>query len=126
MAVIVGIGLVAAIGGILAMVKRRREDKRSRELLPSLNALSNRITAIYATEPERTLNECKESLKVTLVELWHRERCVNICPKCGDTLKVRIVGYYGKILGCPNYPKCRFLIKASELKFGDIDSVSLK
>jgi ssDNA-binding Zn-finger/Zn-ribbon topoisomerase 1 len=43
---------------------------------------------------------------------------LNICPNCGDTLSVKDTAWYGRILGCPNYPSCRHLVKIDDIKDG--------
>lgn len=39
-----------------------------------------------------------------------KERKSNLCPKCNEKLILRRGGY-GDFLGCPNFPKCRYILK---------------
>lgn len=37
------------------------------------------------------------------------------CPKCGRLLVLR-EGKYGKFLGCPGFPKCKYIYKGDMMK----------
>jgi len=64
----------------------------------------------------KDLNDLFEKNKIVLKN--ENEEMINICPKCGDTLTVKTVNWYGKIFGCPNYPKCHYLKKVKDIKEG--------
>ncbi len=120
--------LVCAIwvmGWISEKLAEKREEKKSAGLMPKLDEILGRAVLIEQTEPRSSFDQTRKMFNNSLAVIREGERNISICPKCGDTLTVRNTGYYGKILGCPNYPRCRFLIKSSELNLTEIESLSL-
>lgn len=100
-----------------------------KEFEPKVDDLIDEVKPIYQNAP--TLKEELAMLQVKLQENIavlkdDKGNILNICPKCGDTLAVRDTIHYERIFGCPNYPKCRHLIKVSDLDFDSFDSIEVK
>lgn len=72
-----------------------------------LNIISNKIEELKKKVEKNRITIKSESGEV-----------INICPNCGDTLTVKTVNWHGRILGCPNYPKCHYLKKVRDIKVG--------
>jgi hypothetical protein len=110
-----------AIGAIIDAVSERRRKKREDQLAneygPKLIELEKRLDSVGIASVKRQLHSVQHQLESQLTVLEDENgKIINICPKCGDTLKIKMTNYYGKILGCPNYPKCRHMIKWSDCK----------
>ena len=87
------------------------------EFAPKLMDLEKKLTGIQIQSITSDFENIQRKLRSQFVALKDEKgNVVNICPKCGDTLKVKTTMYYGKIFGCPNYPKCRHLIKWSDCR----------
>jgi len=106
---------------------RRREEQLAKQIGPKLDELLDRITSVDTVEISSELNGLKYKFTNQLAILKDENNTVlNLCPKCGDTLKVKNTGYYGKIFGCPNYPKCRHLKKVADLEPDTFDSLKVE
>lgn len=56
-------------------------------------------------------NRTKIKGRIGEISVASRQKAKNqICPKCGNELKVRS-GKYGKFYGCSDYPYCKFTMK---------------
>lgn len=58
----------------------------------------------YKNNPEVRLEAEERVLSI------RKKHDANICPKCGGTLREKN-GWYGRFMGCSNYPSCRFTRK---------------
>lgn len=109
------------------LLERRQDRRIAKELGPELERLLQKVD-IYDTEQMRKdLEGLRVGLQSNLATLKERtEEPLNICPKCGDTLNVKYTSYYGRIIGCPNYPDCRFFLKISDIDFSSLESLRVE
>ena len=110
------------ISGIVNSIKQKRcEEEIVRNVGPTLEKGLSRLEdsamdIILVSKKVKELSNLFEKNKIILKN--ENDEIINICPKCGDTLTVKSVNWYGKILGCPNYPKCHYLKKVKDIKEG--------
>lgn len=110
------------ISGISTSIKQKRYEKEIiRDVGPALEKGLSELEA-SATDIDlinKKVKELKEFFEENKIILKNKnDEVINICPKCGDTLTVRTVNWYGRIFGCPNYPECRYLKKVEDIKEG--------
>ena len=107
--------------------KRKRENKFAEEFLPEVDALLVDLEAKEIDILRSDLRSIKDTFDNQLAILEDEKgNILNICPKCGDTLTIRNTKYYGEIIGCPNYPKCRYLIKVRDLNLCILDFLRIR
>jgi predicted RNA-binding Zn-ribbon protein involved in translation (DUF1610 family) len=110
------------ISGIRTSIRKKRyEEKIIRDVGPVLEkALSElEVSATDIDFISKKVKELKGFFEENKIILKNEnDEVINICPKCGDTLTVRTVNWYGKIFGCPNYPECHYLKKVKDIKEG--------
>jgi hypothetical protein len=103
-------------------LERRRQELLVSELAPRLNTLIARIDQIPYDLINNEFGDARSSFLQSLATLKDKNDFVfNRCPKCQETLSVRITSYHGKILGCPNYPKCSYFIKVADIDSKDFN-----
>jgi len=104
------------ISGIVNSIKQKRyEEEIARHVGPALEKGLSELES--ATDISKKVKELKEIFEKNKIILKNgNDEVINICPKCGDTLTVRTVNWYGKIFGCPNYPECHYLKKVKDIK----------
>ena len=96
---------------------RKREKQIAQEFGSRADSLLEDISHIDIEMIHSRINSIKNAFFNSLVILQDKDGIIlNLCPKCHDTLIVRKTQYYGKILGCPNYPSCRHLVRVASLK----------
>jgi len=105
--------LYSVVSGYL---HRRRQRRLVVELAPKLDSLIHRIDEIPIGTVSKEFRETKELFYNSLATLKGTDNStINRCPKCHDTLSLKTTLSYGKIFGCPNYPRCRHLVKVVDL-----------
>ncbi len=124
--VVVGIILLfCATSAIAEHVRVRREQRLINDLEPKFAELFSRLSNIPGAKLQEELRHVKGQFSQSLATLTDDQgQVLNRCAKCADTLVVRNTAYHGKILGCPNYPKCRHLVKAASLNPSAPDEIS--
>lgn len=101
---------------------RKRRKRLVTELGPRLDSLMARVDRIPSDLVANEFREAQAYFLDSLATLKGKhDFIVNRCPKCQDTLSVRTTSYHGRIFGCPNYPKCRHLIKVADLNPDNFD-----
>jgi len=101
---------------IIEFRDRKRHKLIAEEFGPKVDALLIDISHTDIIFLKSQLESIKREFMDHLVILEDYDgNILNLCPKCGDTLTVRQTRYYGKILGCPNYPNCRHLVRVDSL-----------
>lgn len=109
------------ISSIINSIKQKRyEEEIVRDVGPTLEkGLSELESATDINFISKEVKELKEIFEKNKIILKNKnDEVLNICPKCGDTLTVRTVNWYGRIFGCPNYPECHYLKKVKDIKEG--------
>lgn len=109
------------ISSIINSIKQKRyEEEILRDVGPTLekglSELESATDINFISKEVKELKEIFEKNKIILKN--ENDEVINICPKCGDTLTVRTVNWYGRIFGCPNYPECHYLKKVKDIKEG--------
>ena len=109
------------ISGIINSIKQKRyEEEIVRDVGPALekglSELESATDINFISKEVKELKEIFEKNKIILKN--ENDEVINICPKCGDTLTVRTVNWYGRIFGCPNYPECHYLKRVKDIKEG--------
>jgi len=110
------------ISGIINSVKQKKYDEEIvKNIGPALEKGLSELETLAAdmnfiNKKVKELKELFEKNKIIIKN--ENDEIINVCPKCGDTLTVRTVNWYGKILGCPNYPECHYLKKVTDIKEG--------
>lgn len=118
--------LILIIWGIVAGIfdsirQKRHEEEMIKNIGPSLEKGLSELEASTTDINliSKKLKELKEFFEENKIILKNEDNeVINICPKCGDTLTVKTVNWYGRILGCPNYPECHYLKKVKDIKEG--------
>lgn len=115
------------ISSIISSIKQKRYEKEIvRDFGPVLEKWLSELDA-SATDINffgNKVKELKDSFEENKIILKNeKDEIINICPKCGDTLTVKTVNWYGRIFGCPNYPKCHYLKKVKEIKEGTFHGI---
>lgn len=101
---------------IIEFRDRKRHKLIAQEFGPRVDVLLTEISNTDINFLKFQLDSIKKIFMDHLVILEDDDgNILNLCPKCGDTLTVRQTRYYGKILGCPNYPNCRHLVRVDSL-----------
>lgn len=109
----------SAVSGHL---ERRRRKRLVTELAPRLASFIARVDRIPGDLFANEFGEARSHFLQSLATLKGKnDLIINRCLKCQDTLSVRTTSYHGRIFGCPNYPKCRHLIKVADLDPKDFD-----
>ncbi len=130
--IIIGILLFFLILGAIVSVidsvkKKRTETGMAKQLGPLLDNVLNTVNATDIRDLERQAEVLRKDFASESIILEDDEgRVVNICPNCGDTLNVKDTGWYGRILGCPNYPCCRHLVKINDMKDGVFKKIQVR
>jgi len=110
------------ISGIINYIKQKRYDEEIiKNVGPALEKGLSELETLaidmnFINKKVKELKELFEKNKIIIKN--ENDEIINICPKCGDTLTVRTVNWYGRILGCPNYPECHYLKKVKDIKEG--------
>jgi len=109
-------------------IRTSRYNRRmAEELSPVLKKVAESVNAGKIAELEEQIKSLEDVFKDGMVILEDDSgNPINVCPYCGDTLSAKTVNWYGRILGCPNYPKCRYLVKVKEIKSGMIFDIKVK
>lgn len=107
-----------AISNVIHSVKRKKNEKEMAEKLgPILDKACESVNARNIEDLKRQLRVFKDNFTDELVVLQdEKDKSINICPRCGDTLTVKDTSWHGRIIGCPNYPNCGYFEKVSEIK----------
>lgn len=114
-------------GWVAAHRERKRAEKSARVLSPKVReliAVAESVDVDSLGHDAASLNEAVDERLVALLD--SRGSAVNLCPRCGDTLTLRSTVRYGEILGCPNYPRCRHLVRVSDLRAEDFLSLRVE
>lgn len=107
--------------------ERKRENKFAEEFLPEVDALLADLEGKEIDILRSDLRSIKDTFDNQLAILEDAKgNILNICPKCGDTLTIRNTKYYGEIMGCPNYPKCRYILKVRDFNLCILDFLRIR
>ena len=112
----------AIITSLIETISNKRYEKK---VEPQVNQLINKVDSLDFSEIKTELDKIKIDFDNRLSSLKLNEDLINKCPSCGDTLTIKNTSYYGKIISCPNYPKCRYKIKISDIDLSLINKLKI-
>ena len=129
--IILIIVLPMALFAIFDFIRSARRKRLEKEMAEKLGLLLDEalmtINATHIKTIKKQLKVLKDDFKRCSVILEDSQgSSLNICPKCGDTLTIKDTAWHGRIIGCPNYPNCRYFKKVDEIKSGTFYELNIK
>ncbi|MDP8202341.1 MAG: topoisomerase DNA-binding C4 zinc finger domain-containing protein [Candidatus Tenebribacter burtonii] len=110
---------------IADLIDRFRDKKYEKKIEPRVEQLLSKVNTLDFSKIHNDLNEIKNDFDNRLTLLKLDNDVINKCPNCGDTLTIKSTSYYGKIISCPNYPKCLYKVKISDIDLSSINKLEI-